>query len=452
MKLWPESLSGRLIIILLAGLIVAQAVSLIIHFKERGQTIHRLGGLQFSEKIVHTVRQMDSLNQQQRQQFAQANSTSRFQIRFLEQPEPLPKSWNKYHRLSKGIQRMIRHELSDQYPVQVLVSNKPNPAITKLDTNTDFSDHRRLFFAVRVGLKDSSAVDFNFHLPKHWLSAPRNILLPLLVLLTFVVILVLFAVRQTTRPLSMLANAADKLGDDINHPPLKERGPKEVKLAAHAFNQMQQKIQSYLQERTNLLAAVSHDLKTPITRLRIRTEMLEDEALRKKFESDLFDMESMVNETLDYVRGLDQQKDRSDVDLQALIESLQHDLDTEGGKITCELEEIKPYLGHLLSLKRCLTNLIENALKYGEKVHIRLFESADRVLIELTDQGSGIPEELQERVLEPFFRVEGSRSRQTGGSGMGLAIANNIVRSHGGQMTLHNHSDGGLVVRLALPR
>jgi signal transduction histidine kinase len=271
------------------------------------------------------------------------------------------------------------------------------------------------------------------------------------ILLVSIVLLVLFAVRQTTRPLSMLSEAATRLGDDINEPPLEETGPREVENAARAFNRMQRKIQDEIRQRSNLLAAVSHDLKTPITRLRIRTEMLDDEKLKEKFEADLKDMESMVNEALDFVRGVDQREARSPVDLAALIESLQDDFDPGGERITTELADTDPYTGRPLTLKRCLSNLIENALKFGRRLWITMSRENDRLRIDFRDDGPGLPEDMLEQVFEPFFRAEPSRSRDTGGSGLGLAIARGIARAHGGDVVLVNHPQGGLVVTLWLP-
>jgi signal transduction histidine kinase len=249
----------------------------------------------------------------------------------------------------------------------------------------------------------------------------------------------------------MLSEAATRLGEDLNEPPLPESGPREVANAAHAFNRMQRKIQDDLRQRSELLAAVSHDLKTPITRLRIRAEMLDNEPLRQKFDQDLREMESMVNEALDFVRGAEQREALSAIDLGALIESLQDDFDPSGERVHSELAELPPYIGRPVALKRCLSNLAGNALKYGSRLWISLRREGKCVVIELRDNGPGLPEALLERVFDPFFRAEPSRSRETGGSGLGLAIARGIARAHGGDVSLSNHPNGGLVATLSLP-
>lgn len=452
MTLWPRSLSGRLIIILLAGLILAQAVSLVLHFRDRGHAIYRMGGLQLSDRVANVVRRLDPLDPGQRRQVAAASSTRYFHVELRDRFAPLEQERRRYRRFAGFVNHQLRRELGSRRAVDAVVSDTPpvRAADPPSRESPSFTRHRPLFFVARVELPDGAA-DFLFHLPRDPSSGPERLLWPLGILLGSVVLLVLFAVRQTTRPLSMLAAAATRLGDDINEPPLPETGPREVSSAARAFNRMQSKIQDYVRQRSGLLAAVSHDLKTPITRLRIRAEMLEDEQLKEKIEGDLEEMESMVNEALDFVRGADQYEPRSSIDLAALIESLQDDFDPSGDRIESELADAPPYTGRPLALKRCLSNLIENALKYGERLRITMSREPDRLVVRFRDDGPGLPEELLERVFEPFFRGEPSRSRETGGSGLGLAIARGIARAHGGDVTLHNHADGGLVATLVLP-
>jgi signal transduction histidine kinase len=281
---------------------------------------------------------------------------------------------------------------------------------------------------------------------------PPRPLFNLLILLAAVIVLSLFAVRLATRPLNTLASAAEKLGNDINSPPLLETGPTEVRRAAHAFNTMQSRLASYIQERTRILAAMSHDLKTPITRLRLRAELLENDELRAKFAKDLEEMESMVAATLDFMRGVDSQEPRQPVDIMALLESIQADGMEMGQEIHIQGAISRPYVGAPNALKRCLGNLIDNAIKYGMCADIALSDSAKGLEIRIRDHGPGIPETQLERVFEPFYRLEESRCRDTGGTGLGLSIARNIAQAHGGELVLRNLSSGGLEAFLALPR
>jgi signal transduction histidine kinase len=281
---------------------------------------------------------------------------------------------------------------------------------------------------------------------------PYRLLVSIAVLLIAVVAVSLVAVRWATRPLNALADAADELGRNINRPPLAESGPVEVARAAHAFNTMQARLVAYLRERTALLAAMSHDLKTPVTRLRLRSELLEDTQLRAKFTQDLDEMESMVGATLDFLRGLENREPVKPVDVMALLESLQSDARETGGTVEIEGATAKPYPGGPQALKRCLGNLIENAVKYGRSARVVIDDNDTRLEIRIRDQGPGLPPAELEKVFEPFYRVEGSRSRETGGTGLGLTIARGIAEAHGGSLALRNRAEGGLEAVLALPR
>jgi signal transduction histidine kinase len=201
-----------------------------------------------------------------------------------------------------------------------------------------------------------------------------------------------------------------------------------------------------------MLAAVSHDLRTPITRLRLRTELIGDEALRVKFARDLAEMEAMTAAALDFLRGARADEPVQPVDVLALLESLQADLEEAGHAVQVQDQVMAPYLARPLALKRLLTNLIENAVKYGERAAVRVEDNAAQLRIIVADNGPGIAEAEIERVFEPFYRVEGSRSRATGGVGLGLSVARDIARAHGGELTLRNRAGGGLEAILTLPR
>jgi len=233
---------------------------------------------------------------------------------------------------------------------------------------------------------------------------------------------------------------------------MEEKGPLEVARAARAFNTMQSRLIGYIRDRTRILAAMSHDLKTPITRLRLRSELLDDPQLRAKFTRDLEDMESMVGATLDFLRGLENGEPVKPVDIMALLESLQADLRETGGTVEIEGATATPYPGGPQALKRCLGNLIENAVKYGQSARIRVDDNDARLEIRIQDQGPGLPPAELEKVFEPYYRVEGSRSRETGGTGLGLTIARGIAEAHGGSLVVRNRAERGLEAVLVLPR
>ena len=307
-------------------------------------------------------------------------------------------------------------------------------------------------YLAQVRLGDGTLVTFDTDLSPQDASLPVRIGITLLALLGTVLVLSLVAVRWVTGPLTALARAAQELGNDINRPPLPETGPTEVRRAAQAFNTMQERLSRYLSDRARMLAAMSHDLKTPITRMRLRAEMLDDEALRAKFTGDLDEMQSMVAQTLDYMRDASAREATQSIDTTALLESLQADFRERGSEIGISGRASGPYAGRPLSLRRCLTNLLDNAIRYGGRATIVIEDGAELLTLRILDEGPGLPEDQLERAFEPFFRGESSRSRETGGTGLGLGIARNIARAHGGDLVLRNRDRGGLEALLTLPR
>jgi signal transduction histidine kinase len=307
-------------------------------------------------------------------------------------------------------------------------------------------------YLVQVRLRDGTLVTFDSYLSPQETSIPLRLGLTLLVLLGTVIALSLIAVRWVTGPLSALATAAEKLGRDIDRPPLEEKGPLEVMRAAGAFNLMQQRLSRFLADRTRILTAMSHDLKTPLTRLRLRMETVNDPALRAKIEKDLDEMQSMITLTLDYMRDSSKSEATQQIDLMALLETLQIDFRDTGHEVEIKGSVAQPYVGRPLALRRCLANLVENAIRYGGRAMIEVEDTAKQVAVRVVDGGPGMPEEELEHAFEPFYRGERSRSRETGGTGLGLGIARNIARAHGGEVVLKNRAAGGLEAMLTLPR
>nr|WP_234668069.1 ATP-binding protein [Halomonas sp. TD01] len=282
-----------------------------------------------------------------------------------------------------------------------------------------------------------------------WLSEERLLVGVLLVL--SVLALSLLGITSVTRPLARLSKAARQLGDDLDSPPLKESGPKEVAATAVAFNRMQRRIREQIDERERLFSAISHDLKTPITRLRLRAEMLDDPAQRERFCASLDELTELVKGALASVKGLDLHEDPQPTDLNALLLEIAEGLRLHGGDVSL-YGTVLPLTVKPLALKRCLANLLENAVFYGQKATVTLEEQAGVVTLHIHDNGPGIPDAQLSRVFSPFVRLEASRSRYTGGSGLGLGIARHIARAHGGDIVLSNHLSGGLVATLTLPR
>lgn len=269
------------------------------------------------------------------------------------------------------------------------------------------------------------------------------IALTTLLLLLFIGLLV----HWQSWPLKRLARAAREMSLGADVPPVAEGGGSEVVEVGRAFNAMRERISRYLTERSQLFSAISHDLRTPITRLRLRVELLEDEHLQAKFSRDLDELELLVKGALQCVKDTDIHENIEPIDLNQVLEILAEPY-LRDGRITVEGRVLAPYPGKPLALRRCIGNLIDNAIKYGERAHLRIIDNAEAFVLQVDDQGPGVPEQRLEQVFEPHFRLAGQQQ----GYGLGLGIARNIAHSHGGEVSLLNLREGGLRVTLFLPR
>jgi signal transduction histidine kinase len=272
----------------------------------------------------------------------------------------------------------------------------------------------------------------------------------------FFVLISLLAFYIMSRPIRLLAQAADNFGRDMSGaPPLPETGPREVRESAQAFNRMQRRIRNFVDERIRTLVAVSHDLRTPLTRMRLRVEELDD-AARLPLQKDLDELQQLIDTAMELARTSGTEA-LAPVDMAALLGSMVEDRQDMGQDVELQSPEklagIAPLLALPLSLKRCLGNIMDNAVRYGGgKVTVSAADGKTALTVCIADNGPGIPEEELERVFEPFYRLEPSRSRNTGGSGLGLAIARNMARMHGGDITLANRPQGGLLARVTFLR
>ena len=261
-----------------------------------------------------------------------------------------------------------------------------------------------------------------------------------------------FIVRWLTTPLRKLSRAASALGRDIHHPPLDEKGTFEVKETARAFNLMQKRILAFIGERNQLFSSISHDLKTPITRLRLRAELLDNEKLKGKFEQDLDELEYLVKGALELAKGNDLNEPIKQFNLSKMLKAIQEEIDLLGKVVHIDLTKEISISASPLAIKRCLSNLIYNAVFYGNEAWISVINSPKTIIISIDDSGPGIPDKDKIRVLDPFVRLETSRSKATGGHGLGLSIAKNIIHNHGGTLQLHDSVKGGLQVKILLPK
>jgi signal transduction histidine kinase len=259
-----------------------------------------------------------------------------------------------------------------------------------------------------------------------------------------------FFARGLVRPLASFAEAAERFGRDPRSPPLSLKGSTEIVKAVTAFNEMQDRLRRYVEDRTSMVAAIAHDLRTPLTRLRFRVEAAPEEA-RAKMNSDIDQMEAMIAATLVFVRDASADPQRTRLELSSLLESVVDDMAETGADVTVRECQKVVIDADSLALRRLLTNLLENAVKYGGRARASLSVSNRLAEIDIDDDGPGVPIRELNRVFDPFYRREPSRSRQTGGIGLGLSVARSIARAHGGDVALVNRPMGGLTARVTLP-
>jgi len=260
------------------------------------------------------------------------------------------------------------------------------------------------------------------------------------------------AARRMARPYQQFSEAAERLGRDPQSAPisLSLTGASEIKVAAGAFNDMQQRLKRYVEDRTAMVGAIAHDLRTPLTRLKFRIESAPDD-LRLKMAKDIDQMEQMISGTLTFVRDASHAGARKPLELSSLIESLCDEMSETGSPVNLVHREQVILSGDPISLRRLFTNLLDNAVKFGGSATARVFNRDGYAVIEIDDMGPGIPEDESERVFEPFYRGEPSRNRETGGIGLGLAVVRSVTRAHGGDVELTNRAEGGLCARVRLP-
>jgi signal transduction histidine kinase len=431
MTLLPRTLFGRLLLLMATGLITAQLIGVALHLTERQRTINTTVSYELSQRLAAVYRAIDNQHGDERSRLAHLLSTPRQQLTV---ESIAPENQGEYSGHAEFVSRM-REVLGPGIAVRPVVVPGSGTFVFDLYLRLKAGDWLRI---------QGSAPDEIFAWPVHHL-------LTLGVMLLMVFILVWLVVRMTVRPLTRLAGAARGLGEDLGRPPLPEDGPAEVREAAQAFNAMQQRIRGGIEERERFLAAVSHDLKTPVTRLRLRSELLEDPGLRERFVRDLDEMQDMLGSALDFLQGKATHEAVKPLDLTALVESMVDDYADLGQAVSLHAPEALRITGRPQALRRAIGNLVENALKYGGQAAIEISQEDGSLRIAVDDEGPGLPDTELEKVFEPFYRIESSRSRDTGGVGLGLAIVRQVARGHGGDVVLENRAGGGLRALLWLP-
>ncbi|MCG7586925.1 ATP-binding protein [Photobacterium sp. OFAV2-7] len=472
-KWWPKSLLARTLWFTLLAVFLAQLIATIIWY---GQSKQRdLEGLEsasasMANMFASTVTFFQSLPLEYRHivldQLRNMGGT-RFFVSFNEEEiliDPIPSSQMKNTAvrvfeevLSEKLPRLdvIRVEFSRPETLHVL---KNDILLTDLPRSwahytLSLEPFNPPILVVQLELATNEWLYIAALLPSPYVTLEDEIITKqqvifLIFITTLLLVFTYFMIRRQTKPLKRLANAANALSLDIYQPPLVEEGASELVTATQAFNRMQLRLRRYIDDREHLFSAISHDLKTPITRLRLRAELIDDEAKIEKFNRDLDELEMMVKGALQTVKDTDLHENLTQVDLSEMLRSIAERHNTKKIKVHIPNTKIAPMTGKPLALKRCLSNLIDNGVKYGHEVSLIVSDESDALVLIIKDKGEGIPEEMLEAVFEPYFRI----AKDDEGHGLGMGIARNIIHAHGGDMTIHNAKEGGLEVKVYIPR
>ena len=443
-----DSIANRVFLILLAGIAVATIATTWLAANERQNTMRELRYQRVAERVEQIVGALDDAAPGARQVVLDAARNFGFDASLGDAP---PTAGHSNPDLVNALKAQLGDDRRLIESREVKCMNGRPLAGADAPTN---ADNCRLIY---VSLRDGELLTLNLKTQRDRVPRPHP---PqrsaidgpyMLLFLALIAALAYGVARMTARPIKQLAAAAGELGQDIDQPPLPEQGPLEIRQAAGAFNLMQARIRRQIQHRTHMLAAITHDLQTPLTRLRLRLEKVGDTELRDKLVNDLAQMQQMVQEGLDLARSMDSSEAMQRLDIDSLLDSVCADASDAGLEVTQSGRAHASIVAQPNALRRCLTNLLDNAIKYGHSAEVSTAIENGKVAIRIRDHGAGIPEAQLEAVFEPFFRLETSRSRDTGGTGLGLTIARNIAENHGATLRLDNCPDGGLEVTLLLP-
>lgn len=445
----PRTLFGQVLCALLAGLLLANGLGLWLVLDDRVRLSRFMRSEYAANRVADSVLLLNDTPAAGRARLLQLLNTPATSVSldeaWLDEAPALPGDVEPFAA-------KLTERLAGRRPFQVL--NRLGEPAAALPQALRRLVRAPLFQLItQARLDDGAVLTFRYAPPPGAAERPLRIIALLSLVVLAVSLLSVWVVRRLTLPLSMLSAAAEGLASDLDRSPLPESGPVEVARAAHAFNRMQTALRELIGARAQALAGVSHDLRLPLTRLRLRLESLPPGALREAIEHDLQDMDTLIDDTLAFLRAGDEAEKPVPLRLDALVEGLADDMQALGAQVQVQGALSVPVLARPAALRRALGNLMDNARRYGGgHLHIRLGEEIDAVTLDVEDDGPGIPEAELERVFEPYVRLEHSRARHTGGSGLGLAIARAVARAHGGTLVLSPRSGGGLRARLRLPR
>lgn len=439
-------MTSRIFLILVGGTIISAALVMMLAEYERKDLMTQIRSRHAAERVEQVILTLEATPASSRQALAAISEKSGIRVDFSESTTVIGKPSDT------DFSSALTHIFPDGRAIRAFEREGTDCPVRRGQNQAGETRHCQTVF---TSLKDGTPVRLDIAFREGPPPPLRSIFLfNIFEFLVGISALALVVAYIATKPLRKLAQAARDFGNNIEHPPLPEnRGSREVREASIAFNSMQTSIRNHIQERTYMLAAIAHDLQTPLTRLRLRLEKVTDDELRSRLVADLTATQAMVKEGLEFAQSLNAEEPLEPVDLDSLIEAICNDAADAGCEVTFSGSGGKPVLASPHALRRCISNLLDNAIKYGKFAHVSIRRENSKAIISIIDGGPGIPDDQLEAVFQPFKRLDNSRSRNSGGTGLGLTIARIIAGRHRGTLKLKNMgtSDLGLVATLELP-
>lgn len=459
----PSSISTQTLVLLFLGLLVSHVLGLTIYSLDRKEVVMTTEAVDVAERIVGVITLLDRLPKEWREEVVRGSDSRSFSVELASNATAVGVGQND--DLTVEVTRFLTGQLTG-WPVDGLlvgfaqgVSSLPMEAIKNTNdssqaTNTQILGEGRPYdhLYVSARLEDGQWLNFAGAIPRSEDLWPGIAGAYILSVALGVGVLTMWLVARVTAPLSTFALAADRLGKNIRAEPLPETGPTEVVQASRAFNEMQERLRRLVENRTQMLAAISHDLRTPVTLLRLRGELMADEVEREKVLDTLDEMESMIASVLEFAKETFHDEPQRHVDLSALVASICDDMADAGAKIEFDPPDQVLVACRRIALKRALMNVIDNAVKYGNVAFVGIENRPDAAEIIIDDDGPGVPQQELDQIFMPFYRADRARTPGKGGVGLGLSIAQAIIHGHGGTIRSQNRPKGGLRVCVSLPR
>lgn len=446
MRLVPRSLLGQLALLILGAFLAAQAISIWLFADERGAAIRAAQRFETVERAEAVARALDKAPAESRESILTAVN-SRL-VRFSAGDAPLVETGRmELPALGGGDIRATEITVSphDGQPAE------PPAAFAWLHERMRAAGVAPVEFRISIPLAGDDWLNVQARFQRPDIQAPPALMGATLLSLSLLMAALWVGLGRITRPLRQLADAADGFGLDAPAPEMPRHGPREVRALSDALGRMHGRLTAMIADRTRMLAALGHDLRSPITALRVRAEMVDDDETRERMAATLDVMQEMVDSTLAYARGVSTDQPMETCDLALLVGELADELSETGPQIAVMSSEPVRAEVRRTAVRRALRNLMENAQRYGSRARVSVTQVGDRAEMLIEDEGPGIPEQDLEKVFDPFTRLETSRSRETGGIGLGLPIARAILRAHGGDVVLSNRAEGGLRATVHLP-